>query len=119
MSGAVISTMTTPSSTRIGKVVIQAGIEARTAMPVSRSNRQPCSGHTTTVPETMPSHSGPPWCGHALSMATKRSPRLKMAISTPIRLEPTGLRAAGCSLSCVIRVQLRSDIALRTTFSMG
>ena len=28
-------------------------------------------------------HSGPPWCGHRLSTARNRSPRLKMAISAP------------------------------------
>jgi len=72
-----------PSSTRVGYVVTQAGSEARTAAPVWRSNLQPCSGHTTVVPETIPSHSGPPLCGHSFSIVRKRSFRLKIAISRP------------------------------------
>ena len=42
------------------------------------------SGDGAPVPVTMPSHNGPPRCGHAASIAANRSPRLKIAIS-PIR----------------------------------
>ncbi len=49
-----------PSSTRVGNVDTHAGSDARTAMPLSKSNLQPCNGQTTAVPDTIPSHKGPP-----------------------------------------------------------
>ncbi len=53
---ASMSTKMMPSSTRVGNVARQDGSEARTGMPVSRSKCRPCSGQTTVVPDTMPSH---------------------------------------------------------------
>ena len=53
------------------------GSDARTGMPDSRSKCRPWSGHTTAVPVTMPSHSGPPLCGHAFSTARNRSSEIE------------------------------------------
>src|SRR5260370_8928290 len=90
-------------------MVRHAGGVARPAAPVSKANLQPCSGQTTVVPETMPSHSGRPLCGHSFSMVRKRSFRLKIAISRP----PTriGLPSrAGIFSVRVMRVHLGSAI---------
>jgi hypothetical protein len=78
------STMTIPPSTRVLNASIHGGALIPFAgLPVSRSTFQACKGHTTLVQKTIPSDKGPPLCGHRLSTARKRLPRLKIAISRP------------------------------------
>src|SRR5215831_7281682 len=72
----------TPSTTRTAYAVThEFSVVGRAIVPVSRFTFHACSGHTTAEPATIPSASGPPLCGQRLSIATKRSPRLKIAIS--------------------------------------
>src|SRR6185295_9155650 len=61
-----------PSSTRIWSPSMRTGYDGtapprvgKRHSPVRTSNRQPCHGHTTRVPDTMPSESGPFWCEHS------------------------------------------------------
>ncbi len=59
-------------------------------MPVSRSNREPCRGQTTTHASgsQSPSASGPSSCEHRSSMAKSDPPQLK----TPTVIDPAGTR---------------------------
>ena len=94
------STLTTPSSTRVAigpHTLAVRPRDGRSTHPVSRSTCHACSGHTTEVPVTMPSASGPALCGHRLSTARKRSPRLKSASVAGPDHAPRAPPAAGCS----------------------
>src|SRR5260370_10813398 len=73
--------ITMPSFTSTGKVRTcgKPSTHGLVTSPVSRQIRQLCSGHGTVVPPTMPSASGPPWCGQRFTTARKRPPVLQNA----------------------------------------
>src|SRR5882724_5736746 len=96
MAGSYIPTIRSLPSTFTGK----QGIFARGFTgdePVVTSKTQACQGQTILHPSSIPSASGPPWCGQMLDVAKYFPSTLYTATSWPLSSTLTAVPGVTCS----------------------
>src|SRR5437016_13746417 len=77
------SAQTLPASTVVGYAWTADRAGGPTTWPVRTSKRDPCQGHCTTNPASLPSHRGPPRCVQVLSRQYTWPPTLNNAYFRP------------------------------------